>query len=176
MKKSFLLLLLLYCLFSCSTKQRQTDYQIDLILNKSESTIIDDSFPLDSVRFQYSSDSIIMYSDRLNQSFVLMDGNAYQFRKFDGPGFSGETDSILTFSRHDTTFVYESPLWFSIPVTFLGLTSCKYEIKKINKNSYITSKQIFRDTTFTETYYYDNDYMITKYIRTYKDNICVYTY
>lgn len=175
--KYFYLCLICFFVHSCNG-HTNIDNKISLYFDRSESTIIDERFNLDSIGFQYSKDSIILYIRQLELPFFKKHGNIYELREAYRDMIDYErTDSILTFSTKDTTFTYGSVIDGDfIPNAFdYSLADCKYEIKKIGNNSYVTTKQSLVDTTFKEIYYYDKEYQITKFVNTYKGNICIYT-
>jgi hypothetical protein len=150
---------------------------INLYIEPSTSIIVDEKFNLDSIGFKYSNDSIIMYKDRFEIPFFKYKDAIFELRE-EYKDFTEyvRTDSILTFSIKDTTFIYESLIDKNfIPNVFdLGIADCRYEIKKIDDNSYVTRKQSLIDTTYQEIYYYDKNFRIFKFINSYKGNVCIY--
>ncbi len=82
-------------------------------------------------------------------------------------------DTILSFYKSDTTFVYHSAFDFILLVFYYSYADCQYKILK-EKNAYKSIKTSLIDTTYREIFYYDKDYYIYKFINTYKDNYCVY--
>lgn len=87
-----------------------------------------------------------------------------------------ETSIILipTFMQKDTVFTYiPEDDFFAIFVNDLGFDKCKYQIIK-NNNGFVTIKQSLTDTTYCESYYYDQYFNVYQYINTWKDNRCVY--
>ena len=102
----------------------------------------------------------------------------YENRQIPQLIIEGETEIsivlIPTFMQKDTDFIYTPKDDFtSVFVNDLGFDKCKYHIKNDN-NEFITIKQSLMDTTYRETYYYDKQYNIYKFINTWKDNECVY--
>jgi hypothetical protein len=158
-----------------------------LICDKSVSSIVDDKFMYDSMFVSvYNADSIIISrylgseGFSLKSKFIKENGNFYELRL--GPQIveeGKENDTyithIITFSLKDTVFEYcPKDDYTSIFVFNLGYDRCKYEIKKQNDNEYITIKQSLIDTTYREIYFYDRNYILTKYINTWRENKCVY--
>lgn len=85
-----------------------------------------------------------------------------------------KTDTILTFAKMDTTFVYKSRRDdFIVTFVDLSLFDCQYFIEKIGKE-YVTTKQSLIDSTYKEIFFYNKDYQIYKFINTWKDSKCVY--
>ena len=91
------------------------------------------------------------------------------------PEFTGfiKLDTILTFSKVDTSFLYKSGMSF-IP-TFLDYekADCIYITRKIG-NEYLLIKQSTVETSFKEMFFYDENYNISKYIHSWKNNRYVY--
>lgn len=176
MKTIFKVLCVFVCVFVHSCAERNNT-QINLYTDIDKSVLSDERFNLDSVKFSYSSDSIIMLMNQFEIPFIEQNGSFYEVRKAYRDMIEYErTDSILTFSRNDTTFIYESVIDGDfIPNAFdYSLADCRYEIKKLGENSYKTTKQSLVDTTFKEIYYYDENYRIAKFVNIYIGNVCVY--
>ncbi|GEM_PF-1807264 len=179
------ILLYIYCIccivfYSCNRKPVSND-RINLIIDNIKSTIHDKRFELDSITFLYTVDSVFMYkylpTRYFQTSFYSHKDNVYEYRDiYDDLGgkYLGK-DSILTFSIKDTSFVYYSTIEFISTTIDYPYSDCRYEIKKIDDNSYVTTKQSLIDTTYQEIYYYDKNFRIFKFINSYRENICVYT-
>lgn len=165
-------------LVSCEANKK-----VVLVLDKSSSHIDDDRFPLDSVCFNYT-DSIIMYKyypKRHFEVYFFKSENAVYERRsvydYNNSTISGEyvrDDYVLTLSVQDTTFIYKYTQQFLATVWDYSYADSKYEIRKINEGEYITTKQSLIDSTYKEIFYYNKDFQVTKFINTYKENICIY--
>ncbi|GHT00795.1 hypothetical protein FACS189421_13230 [Bacteroidia bacterium] len=85
-----------------------------------------------------------------------------------------EVDTILSFSKKDTTFIYKSNRDdFIVTLIDLSLFNSHYIIQGEN-NNYTLIKQSLVDSTYKEIFFYDKNYHIYKYVNTWKDNKCVY--
>jgi hypothetical protein len=110
--------------------------------------------------------------------FLSKNGVFYEERITPQEIIEGETEtsiiSIPTFLLGDTAFTYTpEDDFFPVFVVDLSFDKTKYEIRK-NNNGFITFKQSLVDTTYTETYFYDDKFNIYKFINTWQDNKCVY--
>lgn len=82
-------------------------------------------------------------------------------------------DTILTFSKKGTNFFYKSGLYFIPNVPMFSIADNRYTIKRL-KNGYMSIKQSTANTAYKEIYFYDENYIINKYILVWKDNRYVY--
>lgn len=161
---------------SCSnihSNKQQATFHFD-----SENSVIDDTgFKMDKMKVVYGDTLVIFryYKDHILESyFFKLDSNLYEYRyDYNDEGVCFGVDSILTFSINDTIFIYKSRREFIPIVIHLALADCKYEIKK-SKEGYMTTKQSLIDSTYKEIYYYDMHYNLSKFVNTYKKNVCIY--
>jgi len=70
-------------------------------------------------------------------------------------------DTIKVFGFTDTSFIYTPPGDAIVPFEGYGW---KYIIKKVNENQFLTTQILLSDTLFRRTYYYNNDYQVSKII------------
>lgn len=83
-------------------------------------------------------------------------------------------DTILTFSKRDSSFIYKSKNYhFLVTLIDVSYYDSKYTIQ-IDGGTYKTTKQSMVDTTYKEIFFYDKDYRIYKFINTWKNMKCVY--
>ena len=147
-----------------------------LLLDKINSTIISPQFAMDKITITYK-DSIYLkrfYNPIFESTLFKVENNVFEARQIRNWNYDLlGIDSILTLSLKDTTFIYHSTFDFPVLVPQLSLADCKYIIQK-NGHHNMTIKQSLLDTTFTEIFYYDNDFNIYKYVNTYKENKCIY--
>jgi len=143
------------------------------ISHVQEKKLIRDSIVIN----HFSNDSIVFlkYYDGDFAQFNYFYKNDKLFEKRLKGSFGNDflgIDSILTFSKKDTTFLYHYNR-FLVMVTDYSYADCIYIIK--NKgNEYITIKQSTIDTTYKEIFFYDKNFNIYKYINTWKGNKYVY--
>ena len=110
--------------------------------------------------------------------FSNKNGVFYEERQIPQLIIEGETETstilIPTFSLKDTIFTYvPKDDFFPVFIVDLSFDKTKYEIRK-DKGGFTTFKQSLIDTTYTETYFYDDKFNIYKFINTWQDNKCVY--
>lgn len=172
-----LLLLIMFFLFSCSNKKRNFTYTL---LYDIENSTVEKPFFRDSILIiYYGKDSILMknyYQGEYFQNIYFNDKNTYSEKRYvsNFPEQIFETDTILTFSHEDTTFLYYSNRDdFIVTLVDLSLFNSKYVILQDEKG-YRTIKQSLVDSTYNEIYYYDRNYNVYKFVNTWKDNECVY--
>jgi hypothetical protein len=176
--KFFLVLTVLPLLFfgTCN-KQNNNNRLVTLCLDTNNSQYTDDRFLIDSINVEYNdSIKIIRYNGdyQFESIYHKIKDGIYEIReRCNEESECFGTDTILTFYKLDTTFIYNSAYIFIPMVFFYTLADCKYDIIK-EENGYKTTKQSLIDTTYKEVYYYDDSYNIHKYINTWKDNKCVY--
>lgn len=170
------------CILICSCNENKiANNRINLIMDATTSTVIDKRFCLDSISFHYDKDSVFMYKHFSNRyfetSFFYSKNDLYEWRDIydDLAGAYLGKDSILTFSTKEISFVYNSTIEFITTTWDYPFADCKYEIKKIGDDNYTTTKQSLVDTTYKEIYFYNKNYQVSKFINTYKGNICIYT-
>jgi hypothetical protein len=172
---SFLILLLI---LSCQ-EQNNKYYSYKLIFDTNLSDVNEKSLIIDSLIFnKHNKDSIFMEKCSNGKcfqfTFLLSNGEFYERRySFNDVGDFFGIDSILTFSKRDTSFIYKSEYEFIPIVQSYSYADCKYTIRKTG-NDFVTEKQSLIDTTYKEIFFYDKDYHIYKFINTWKDNTCVY--
>lgn len=165
-------------LFVCSCNKQVSNDRILLVLNEQNSDYPEKKFQMDSITFIYS-DSIYMFryeGDYTYKSvFFEKNGNLYELRdRFSEiPNESYGVDTILTFSKRDTTFIFKSEFEFIPLVFYYTMADNKYSISKEN-DLFVTIKKSLVDSTYTEKFYYDENFKIKKFINTYKDNTCTY--
>ncbi|MDR3046361.1 MAG: hypothetical protein LBU51_01950 [Bacteroidales bacterium] len=173
--RHFFIITVVLLLFSCS---KQNDNRcLTLLLDPKSSEYTDDRFLIDSINVIYDDSlKIIRHTGdyQFESRFHQDENGIYEIRErcneeLDCFG----TDTILTFYKSDTTFIYHSAYKFIPLVFFYTLADCKYEIISID-NNYKTIKQSIIDTTYKEIFFYDKNYHIYKYVNTWKDNKCVY--
>ena len=175
-RRFFSITIIILLLFSCC-KPKVSSTDITLFLDTIESQYTDDRFLIDRIYIEYSdSMSITRYTGDYqfkSQYYKKADG-IYEVRERWKEGFEYlGIDTILTFCKFDTTFIYNSAYDF-IPIVFqYTLADAKYNIVK-ESGTYKTVKQSLIDTTYTETYFYDDNFNIYKFINTWQDNKCVY--
>jgi hypothetical protein len=176
MKTKFFIFAIFSLLFSC-TNQNDGYKHITLLLEPQNSQYTDNRFLMDSINVENGdSFKITRYNGdyQFKSIYHRKENGLYEIRKRCNEELECfGTDTILTFYKSDTSFIYNSAYIF-IPIVFLyTFADCKYDIIK-EKDVYKTVKQSLVDTTYKEIYYYDQDFNIYKYINTWKDNRCVY--
>jgi hypothetical protein len=176
MQKCLLTCVIFFCLFSCGEKQTKSY----LLLYDTESSSMGKPFFRDSILITYyDKDSIIIknyYNGDYYQNIYFWDENSYAEKRFitNYPEQIFEIDTILTFTNKDTTFLYLSNRDnFIVTLVDLSLCNSKYIIMQ-EKKGYKMIKQSTIDTTYTETFFYDDNYNICKFINTWQGNKCVY--
>jgi hypothetical protein len=176
MKRRSFSIVIIFLLFSCC-KPKVSSTDITLFLDTIESQYTDDRFLIDSICIEYrDSMSITRYTGDYqfkSQYYKKADG-IYEVRERWKEGFEYlGIDTILTFCKSDTTFIYNSAYDFISIVFQYTLADAKYSILKEN-DTYKTIKQSLIDTTYTETFFYVDKFNIYKFINTWQDNKCVY--
>ena len=176
MKFEYLFITLLLTLVSCN--KRVENRSVTLTLDASESTYTDKRFLIDSIRIIYG-DSIHIQrytGDYGYESHFFVQGDkVFEVRERCNEELECfGNDTILTFGKSDTTFIYKSAYDFISIVFQYTLTDNKYSIGK-DGIMFVTTKQSLVDSTYTEKYYYDESLLISKFVNTYKDNVCVYS-
>ena len=174
----FLVITILSCLLYCNN-HNGNEKHIVLFLDSKNSNYTDERFLIDSINIEYG-DSVSMFfntgGDTTLRVFHEYKNGLYEirerFNEIPDREYLG-IDTILSFSKLDTTFIYHSAFDFIPLVFYYSFADCKYEISK-EKNVYKTIKTSLLDTTYKEIFFYDKDYHIYKFINTYKDNYCVY--
>jgi len=176
--KYFFLAILSLFLFSCD-KQRDKELSYILLLSPESSTVIEKSLIRDSILIKtYFNDSILIskYSNgKPTETMFFNNNDSFWEKRYRSNDF-GEIlgfDSILTFSKRDTVFLYKSAREFIPIVQDYSFADCQYSIRKIG-NEYKTTKQSLIDSTYKEIFFYNKDYKIYKFINTWKNNKCVY--
>jgi hypothetical protein len=173
----FVLIIVVSLLSFCCNKQNDNYKRVTLFLDFKNSQYTDNRFLIDSINVEYNdSIKIIRYTgDYQFESIYYKNKNGiYESRKRCNEELECfGTDTILTFYKSDTTFIYNSAYEFISLVFYYTLADCKYDIIKEN-DIYKTIKQSLIDTTYREKFFYDENYNIYKYINTWKENECVY--
>jgi hypothetical protein len=174
--KFFLIIFALLSLFCCN-KQNNDERRLTLRLDFKNSEYADDRFVIDSINVEYDdSIKIIFYTGDYQYARIYHqnENSIYEIRERCNEEIECfGTDTILTFSKSDTTFVYKSAYDF-IPIVFLyAFADCIYTIKH-EGNEYMTIKQSIIDTTYKEIFFYDKEYNIYKFVNTWENNRCVY--
>ncbi len=177
---SFIVFYIFLLIIGCNKRKNLNNAQeIILLLDSTESIINNPKMriDIDKIVFTYN-DSIVMsrhYGESVLQSiFFKMDDNYYEKRitRTMLGEYTG-IDSILTLTQKDTSFVYYSGIEFFALVMQLTLSDCQYEISHHNQG-YMTSKRSLYDTAYQEIFFYDKNYLIDKFVNTFKDNKYVY--
>lgn len=163
-------------LFSCN-KSNIGHTDITLVLDKKESQYNDERFLIDSIFIEYN-DSIKITRYTGNYQFQSIyhkkENGIYEIRERCNEELECfGADTILTFYKSDTTFIYDSAYDFMSTVFQYTLGNSKYNFKHTG-NIYETVKQSLIDTTYTETFLYDDNFIINKFINTWQENRCVY--
>lgn len=175
MKYNILFVILLLIFISCSKNELKKS--ITLVLDVNESTYTDERFLIDSIKVVYSDSIYIQrYTGDYTYGSVFYKSKDKVFEMRERCDEESECfgfDTILTFSKSDTTFMYKSAYDFISIVFQYTLANSKYSIYK-EGNMFVTTKQSLVDSTYTEKYYYDEFFLISKFVNTYKDNICIY--
>ena len=185
----YLVLLPLIAFFTTSCHKKESS---EMILGKTvffydsiASNLTEEKFKYDSLFIErIGKDSLIVTrylgGDGFYNSisFSNKNGTFYEERVTPHEIIEGETEIsivlIPTFSLKDTTFTYiPEDDFFSAFVVDLSFDKTKYKIRK-DKGGFTTLKQSLVDTTYTETYFYDDKFNIYKFINTWQDNKCVY--
>jgi hypothetical protein len=176
--KYFLLFAISLLILSCNRQSKKE--VIDILVFDAINSSVDAPFFRDSlVITYYKADSILIknyFKGNYYQNIYCNNENAFWERRFVSnlPENIFEIDSILTFSKCDTSFFYKSRRDdFLVTLVDLALFDGKYTIQK-EDNNYKTIKQSMTDTTYKEIFFYDKNYNIYKYINTWKENKCVY--
>ena len=167
--------MLIIAFYSCKNLDKTIVLNFDSDLSAVyEKKLIRDSI----VIYYYSNDSMLLlkyFNGDYKQSQYFKKDNDFYERRIsvtENREFRG-IDSILTFSKKDTVFKYNSARSFLITVLDYSYADCIYNIIH-ERNEYMTIKQSAIDTTYKEIFFYDKNYNIFKYINTWKDNQCVY--
>jgi hypothetical protein len=149
-----------------------------LSFDSTVSHVEEDKLIRDSIVINYySRDSILLLKyydgDYTLYRYFYKDNEVFEKRIKENlwDGFLG-IDSILTFSKKDTLFLYRYNL-FIVMVTDYGYADCIYTIKQ-ERNEYMTIKQSTIDTTYKEILFYDKNYNIYKFVNTWKNNRYIY--
>jgi hypothetical protein len=175
--KSFLIAFTFLLLFGCSPQNNDKKH-LALLLDFNNSQYTEVRFVIDSINVKYDdSITIVFYAGGYQHERVYHKNEnslIYEIReRWNEEMKCFGIDTILTFSKSDTTFVYNSAYNF-VPVVFLyAFADCRYTIAK-EDNVYKTIKQSLVDTTYKEIFFYDKDYNIYKFVNTWKNNKCVY--
>ena len=177
MKFNFFLVIIAISFLFCCNKNNVKEKHVTLLLDIKNSQCNDDRFLIDSINIEYS-DSLRMFFSTGDYKHLKVfhkgKNGIYEIRKrFNEEIECFGTDTILTFYKSDTIFLYHSAFNFVPIVFYYGFADCKYELLKEN-DTYKTIKQSLIDTTYKEIFFYDKDYKIYKFINTWKDNECVY--
>jgi hypothetical protein len=145
-----------------------------------ENSTIDKPFFSDSFLItNYNKDSIIIKNyykgSYFQYTYFWKNNDFYEERHIvNYPEQIFEIDTILTFSHKDTAFLYHSNRDdFIVTLVDLSLFNSKYTILQ-DRKGYRTIKQSLVDTTYTEIFYYDQNYDIYKFVNTWRDNKCIY--
>jgi len=174
----FLSLILLFCI---SCQQHKTHNAYALYYVDEQSKVMDSRMLLDRVSLEYFKDSILIQKifpgsdSSYFEVHLIRQGDNFYERRSRGNDF-GElfgTDYILTLSLKDATFIYKSARESPLSASDFSYADCKYKIRR-DGDGYISIKQSIVDTTFTEQFYYDEQFRINKYIVTFQDNKLVY--
>jgi len=174
--KYFALLIFIITMLSCGNNHSKKKYV--LMFESDQSVVEENRLIFDSLLMSCFKDSIVFLkcsNDKCFESLFVKNENGF-FEVRDRYSDIGEylgTDTILTFSKKDTTFTYKSAYEFVPIVLSLSYADCVYKIRR-TENNYITIKQSLIDTTYREIFFYDKEYNIYKFINTWKDNQCVY--
>lgn len=177
MKLKYTALFLFVILISSCSKQGESN-KVTFLLDSQNSSYTDERFLKDSICIVYK-DSIKMFfyeGDYTNESvYFEKDNNLYELRErfSEIPDESFGVDTILTFSKKDTSFMYKSAFEYVPTIFYYSLADNKYNIFK-DGGMYVTVKQSLVDSTYTEKFYYDENFKIIKFVYTYQDNICTY--
>jgi len=173
--KSLFIFILLMTLISCHNDNNKS---ITLILDSSVSEYTDERFLIDSIQIVYGdSIKILRYTgDYIYESnFYKYDDKIFELReRCNEESECFGMDTILTFSKSDTTFIYKSSYDFISIVFQYTLADNIYSIMK-EGNMFVTTKQSLVDSTYTERFYYDNSFNINKFANTYQGNTCIYS-
>ncbi|BEG99243.1 hypothetical protein [Bacteroides sedimenti] len=127
----------------------------------------------------YDEDSLLIknfYKGNYYQNIYFNSDDAFFEKRFVSnlPENIFGIDTILTFSKKDTSFIYKSKRDdFLVTLIDVSLFDGKYSILRDGDN-YKTIKQSMVDTTYKEIFFYDKDYRIYKFINTWKNMKCVY--
>jgi hypothetical protein len=184
----YLVLLILIIVIVSSCQRNSSEVVLGKIIFAYDSIVSN----LNEEKFKYDS----LFAERLGEdsmvitrylggdgfhnhiSFLKIGGIFYEERVTPQVIIEGETETsiilIPTFSLKDTTFTYVPENdFFPVFVVDLSFDKTKYEIKK-DSGGFVTIKQSLIDTTYTETFFYDDKFNIYKFINTWQDNRCVY--
>jgi len=177
MNIKYFILYILFILFISCTEQVRINRQT-FVLDSTNSTYTEPNFLIDSINIVYG-DSIKMFrheGEQITESvFFRNDGSIYELRErfSEIPDETFGVDTILTFGKKDTTFVYKSAFDFIPIVFYYSLADNEYKITK-EGDLFVTVKQSLSDSTYSEKYYYDENFNIKKFVNTYQDNTCIY--
>lgn len=174
----------IFCLFiiviigfvSCTNKT----YNVRLAVDTENSMIVEPLFAYDSIIVKNSKDSIAFIKYSNGRPFITSlfkrDSDFYEIRKTQHLSLGADSlsiDTLITLSKRNISYDFERGL---ISLTAFGLQygSMHYEFTK-ESDMYKTLKRSFQDSTYTEVFYYDNNYRILKFVNTWRDNKIVYT-
>lgn len=165
-------------IFTSCHHQKINKEEYELRIDKKSSIIIDKRLLISKITVNSFHDSLIInriYDGyELCSKFFREGENFYELRlKGNRSDIFLGYDSILTFSKRDTSFTYNSTYKNAFLVFLYLLTDTKYEIRNFDK-FYFTEKKCLVDTSFVETFYYDENLHIYKIINKYKNNLFVY--
>ena len=185
---SFTLFLGFLLLQSCNYEKNNI-HRIVLEFDSIKSTVKNwDFVEMSKMEIAYRGDSIFIEkffdNKNLQNVFINKNGNVYELGYYGAILLDEEeniiedntiSDTILMFSVNDTTFIWNCPSRIFPPFKrFSPYFDSKYTIEK-SRNGYKTIRQSLVDSTYKEIYFYNKNYIIYKFINTYKDNKCVYS-
>jgi hypothetical protein len=170
-------LILLPCITCCIKPQK-----VKLVTDKENSIIENYLFLYDSIIINNYYDSIkfIKYSNAkpISTTLYKLDNAFYEIKdvykmNIHLPELYLRTDTLITFSKSDTSNIFQNDMFIPI-ATMLQYSSMNYNITKEN-NMYKTFKRSLNDTTYTEIFYYDKNYIVSEFINTWQNNKIVYS-
>jgi hypothetical protein len=177
-KINFLISIIILSFLFCCNRNNVIENNVTLFLDTKDSQFSDEHFLIDSIRIEHNDSlRIIFYTGSYQdtRTYHKKANGLYEIRpRFNEiPEENFGTDTILTFSKSDTIFLFHSEFDFIPFVFYYGFANCEYKILKEN-GIYKSTKKSLIDTTYKEIFFYDKDYNICKYINTWKDNESVY--
>ena len=176
MKNKIVLLILVIILVGSCNKQNKELSKMVLLFDSNMSHVQEKRLIRDSIVINhYPKDSILFLKycdgDYTLYHYFYKDNEVFE-KRFRGNLWDSGIDSILTFSKKDTVFLYHYNR-FLVMVTDYGYADCTYTIQH-EGNIHMTIKQSAIDATYKEIFFYDKDYNIYKYINTWSENEYVY--
>jgi len=165
---------LLFGFMGCIHKSQK----VKLLVDMENSIVVEPLFVYDSITVNNLTDTIIFTKYSNGRPFiatlVMRDSNFYEIRNvFDMDGDSCFVATLMTLSKKDTSYDFERG-YIVLEALSLQFSCMHYEFTKEGGSMYKTLKRSLQDSTYTEIFYYNDNYQISKFINTWRDNKIVY--